>query len=241
MSIAAQVYESVMRLEPGRIFGCSDMPGYRDAPLAVVRALGRLADKNKLKRLAKGRYYVPKEGMLGFLKPADSELVRNSIYRNGRLIGYVTGVALYNRLGLTTQTPKTVTVAINGARQQKDYGTIRIKLVPSRAPVRRSDVPLLQYLDALRDLKKIPDAYPTEALELIAGRLSSLTNGQIESLQRLALKYYNAATRAVLGLILSRIGQTLDPALQGSLNPLTRYDIGLDSKRWADKSAWFIR
>jgi hypothetical protein len=178
--------------------------------------------------------------VFGALKPTDSELIRNALYRNGRLNGYVTGPALYNRLGLTTQVPKTITVAINGARQDKDFGTIRIKSVPSRAPVKKSDVPLLQYLDAMRDIKKIPDSNPDDVAERIANQVRELSAPQVQRLQRLALTYYNAATRALLGLLLSRNTGALDAALRASLNPLSRYAIGLDAERWPDKVDWNI-
>ncbi len=241
MSIAAAVNESIQRLKPGQIFGCGDLPAYREAPQAVVRMLGRLAADNKLKRLTKGRYYLPRQGVLGTLKPTDSEFIRSALYCNGRLNGYVTGPALYNRLGLTTQMPKTITVAVNGARQDKDFGTIRIKLVSHRAPIRKPDVLLLQYLDVLRNIKKIPDSKPGDTLELLAKQMNQLTAMQVRRLQRLALKYYNAATRALLGLVLSRNQQRLDPALHTSLNPLSRYNIRLDAVRWPDTSDWYIR
>ena len=241
MSIAAAVNESIKRQVPGQIFGCQDVPAYRHAPEAVVRKLGRLAAENKLKRLAKGRYYVPKQGVLGALKPTDNELIRDALYRNGRLNGYVTGPALYNRLGLTTQVPKTITVAINGARRDKDFGTIRIKSVPSRAPVKKTDVPLLQYLDALRDIKKIPDSTPDAAAESIGSQLRELPETQARRIQRLALNYYNAATRALLGVLLEQNDQALDPTLRASLNPLSRYAIGLDPARWPNAAGWYIR
>ncbi len=238
MSIAATVNQTVEGFAPGRIFGYSDLPAYREAPGAAVRALSRLAEMSQITRVAKGRYCKPKQGVLGVLKPTDQELIRDMLYRNGRLRGYVTGPALYNRLGLTTQIPKTVTIALNGARQEKDFGTIRIKFIPSRAPVKKIDVPLLQYLDALRDVKKVPDADPEEVLEIIARQLA---DADVSRIQRLALNYYNAATRALLGLLLTRNGQPLDARLRASLNPLTRFNIGLDGNAWADKKDWYIR
>jgi len=129
MTIAATVNEAIKRFKPGEIFGCDDLPAYQEAPETVVRTLSRLTAQNKLKRLSKGQYYIPKRGVFGTLKPSDNEIIRSALYRKGRLNGYVTGAALYNQLGLTTQIPKTVTLAINGARQEKDYGTIRIKSV----------------------------------------------------------------------------------------------------------------
>lgn len=241
MSIAATVNQTLERFEPGRIFGYSDLPSYRESPDAVVRAFSRLTEKNQVTRIAKGRYCKLKQGALGLLKPTDNELLRDALYRDGRLRGYVTGPALYNRLGLTTQIPKTITIASNGSRQGKDFGTIRIKFVPSRAPVKKANVPLLQLLDALRDLKKVPDATPQEVLETLAGRLAKLSDMDVKRIQKLALVYYNAATRAILGLLLTENNQDIDPSLQASLNPLTRFDIGLDGDVWKTKKDWYIR
>ena len=208
---------------------------------APLRALSRLAQENKITRVAKGRYCKPKQGLLGPLKPTDDELIRDTPYRGGRLRAYVTGAALYNRLGLTTQIPKTVTIALNGARQEKDFGTIRIKTVLSRAPIRKVDVPLLQYLDVLRDVKNEPDADPGDVLKAIAERFATLSDADVNRLQRLALDYYNAGTRALVGLLLTRNDQRIDPKLRGSLNPLTRFRVGLDTDTWCDKIDWYIQ
>ena len=81
--------------------------------------------------------------MLGDIPVSDEERLRDVLYRNGRRSGYITGPALYNRLGLTTQIPRTIMIATNRAAQTKDFGTIRIKMVPRRAPIGDSTVPLL--------------------------------------------------------------------------------------------------
>jgi hypothetical protein len=240
MTVAAAVNEAIRGFKPGEIFGCEDLPQYREAPEAVARALSRLAAQDKLKRLSKGQYYVPKRGVLGSLKPADSELLRRALYRKGQLNGYVTGAALYNQLGLTTQVPRTITLATNGARKVQDFGTIRIKSVPSRAPVRQSEVLLLQYLDAIRDIKRIPDSNPDDTADSLAKRLSDLPEKQRERLQKLALNYYNASTRALLGLLLTSIDVVPNPELRQSLNPLSRYAIGLSKIRWPNKLDWAI-
>ncbi len=96
--------------------------------------------------------------MLGDVPVSDEERLRDELYRNGRRSGYITGPALYNRLGLTTQIPKTIMIAVNRAAQTKDLGTIRIKLVPRRVPITDSTVSLVELLDVLRDAKKVPDA-----------------------------------------------------------------------------------
>lgn len=241
MSIAATVNRTIDRMPPGRIFSYADLPAYRDAPDAVVRTVSRLAKAKRIKRLEKGRYYVPKQGVLGEMKLTDTELLRDVLFRNGVRRGYITGAALYNRLGLSTQIPKTVTVAIEGSRQLKDYGTLRIKSVPSRAPIKQPDVPLLELLDVLQDAKHIPDANPDDVLNVIAQRVTDLTATELGRLQRLAVDYYGAATRALLGLILTRNNQPPDRRLRSALNPLTRFQFDLDPQRWPGQKEWYIQ
>jgi len=67
-----------------------------------------------------------------------------------------------------------------------------------------------------------------------------LTDKQVQRLQALALKYYNASTRALLGMLLTSIGIDPKPALRRSLNPLSRYAVGLSDARWPQKSEWSI-
>ena len=128
MSIAATVNRTIDRAPTGRIFGYEVFPKYRESPGAVVRAVNRSVENRRLKRVAKGRFYKPRRGALGDIPVSDGERLRDALYRNGRRAGYVTGPALYNRMGLTTQVPKTIAIAVNRATQIKDFGTIRVKL-----------------------------------------------------------------------------------------------------------------
>ena len=110
-----------------------------------------VSDK-RLERFSKGKFYMPKKGLLGFRKPSDSELIRSMLYKNGCLRGYVTGLSLYNQLGLTAQMPRTITVAYNSGRQEKEFGTIRIKTVVTRVLIQEKDVKRLQYLNVFRNI-----------------------------------------------------------------------------------------
>jgi len=85
------------------------------------------------------------------------------------------GPALYNRLGLTTQIPKTVAIAVNRATHTKDLGTIRTQLLSRRAPISDSTVPLLEILDTLRDARKVPDANVERVIWEMTKRLTALT------------------------------------------------------------------
>ena len=241
MSIAAAVNQTIDRIPPGQIFGYDVFPQYQEAPGAVVRAVNRSVESKRLKRVSKGRFYVPRKGVLGDTPLSDEARLRDELYRNGQRCGYVTGPALHNRLGLTTQVPKTITVATNRAAQTKNFGTIRIKLTPRRVPISDSVVPLLEILDVLRDLKQLADAGIGRVLKTLSRSLMDLAPAERKYLQRLALDYYNAGTRAVLGMLLTRNGQEILPTLRSSINPTTRFILGIDSGKWPEGRAWNIR
>lgn len=114
--------------------------------------------------------------------------------------GYVTGLALYNQLGLTTQVPRTITVAINGGRQEKDFGTIRIKTVVARMPIEERDLKLFQYLDVLKDIKNIPDTNINQSLNIMRRYFSDLPKREQVQLVSLAEKYYSPQARALVAL-----------------------------------------
>jgi len=92
----------------------------------------------------------------------------------------------------------------------------------------------------LRTFNKVPDANDTDVLKAMQQTLLCLNKFQFEALQRLAIRYYNPATIAVLGLLLSDKKEWLLPALKESLNPVTKYKLRLSDKEWPNKKEWFI-
>ena len=181
MSIAQSVQNSVETIPAGQIFDYQALPDYARSPSAVIKAVSRLVADKQLIRFSKGKFYVPKKGLISPRKPSDSELVRTMLYKDGRLRGYVTGLSLYNQLGLTTQVPRTITLAFNGGRQYKDFGTIRIKTVVTRIPIKEKDVKLLQYLDVLKGIKKIPDANANQSLKMMRRKISELSDREAKA------------------------------------------------------------
>ena len=240
MSISQAVQSRIDTLPPGQVFGYRDLPDYTEAPLAVAQTMSRMVSAGRVKRLSKGKFYVPSKGIMGSRKPSDSALLRSVLYDGERLRGYVTGLALFNRLGLSTQIPRTVTVAIEGGRGGKDYGTIRIKTVPSRFPLREADIPLFEYLDVLREIKSIPDTDFNQVLLTMKGRIFSLSDTERTRLVELASEYDTPQVRALLGLILDSGAQDV-AALKKTLNPTTVYKLPVDKDAWPLAKDWNIR
>ena len=241
MSIARSVRKSVEEMPAGRIFSYRELPDYLKSPGAVIKTVNRMVSDGKLERFSKGNFYVPKEGLLGRRKPSDGEIIRSTIYKNGRLRGYITGLSLYNRLGLTTQVPRTVTIALRGGRQKKEFGTIRINTVVSSEPMEEKDIRLLQYLDALKDIKNIPDSDINLSLTILRRYISELSRPEQSRLASLAENRYPPQVRALVCLLFSSLKLPVPDSLALSLSPVTVYKLKLDLSQWPTAKGWNIR
>jgi hypothetical protein len=200
-----------------------------------------MVKERKLERVSKGQFYIPKKGLFGPRKPSDNELIKSVLYKGGRLCGYITGLAIYNKLGLTTQVPRTITVACNGSRQTKEFGTIRVKTIITPAPVREQDVKLLQFLDALKDIKKIPDSDINLSLKIMRRNISELQTTELKRMVNLAKQYYSAQTKALVGLLTSDFNPDLKIKKELALNPTTTYKLKLDINKWPQAREWNIQ
>ncbi len=241
MSIAQTIQNTVEAMPAGQIFGYQELPSYAKSPGAVIKAISRMVSDKSLERFSKGKFYVPKKGLFGMRKPSDGELIRSMLYKGGRLRGYVTGLSLYNQLGLTTQVPRTITVSYNGGRQEKEFGTIRIKTVVARIPIQEKDVKFLQYLDALKDIKKIMDSDVNLSLKIMRRYISELSDREQGRLVKLAQNYYSPQVRALVGLLFSSLKLSVPGSLSRSLNPTTIYKLKLDQSKWPMAREWNIR
>lgn len=240
MSIAQSIENAVKRIPKGQIFGYDRLPAYEEAPAAVQKAISRLLERKRLLRFSKGKFYKPEQGILGLRKPSDGARLRSILFKKGKRRGYVTGYALFNNLGFTTQVPWKITVALNGGRQTKDFGNFAIRIVRARAPVTEENAKLLGYLDILKDIKKIPDADVETSLRRMEWLVSKLTGKEWSMLVDLALLYYTPQTRALLGLIGENLGLSKVGSLKSSLNPNTVYKLGVHLERWPRAAEWRV-
>ncbi len=241
MSIAKKVIAEIAQLAPGKLFGYLDLVSAKASPKAVSRTLSRLVKENKLKRFSKGQYYIPEKGITQpTLNPSSDEILQSIIYRGTKQIGYITGARLYNELGLTTQVPMVTTIAMERIRPKLDFGDFQIRFVRSRAPINKANVILLQYLDVLRNFQKIPDTTGEQVLSQIVLEIDMLGKSDISKIQKIAASYYNPATIAVLGLILSKIEIDILSLLKKSLNPLTTFKLAIGDADWREKYKWNI-
>jgi len=213
------------RFPKGYVFTYADFIGKVDNKEAIIKALNRMVASGKIAKLSKGKYYKPEKTVFGTLQPNQYQVVKDLLEQKGKIIGYLTGYSIYNQLGLTTQVSNTIQIGKDEIRSSFQRGRFKISFIKQKNNITKENIPLLQILDAIRYVKKIPDSTIESACKRILVILKELSEKDKKTIVRLAQKYPPAA-RALLGALLDEIGKIgLSKPLLKSLNPITKYKI----------------
>ena len=242
LTTRARLLKHLQRLGAGAVVRYADLQHLGTSPGAVAAALTRLVQEGAVKRVAKGSYRIPVAGRFGPVPMSDQQALQTLLQKPGKqLAGYPTGTTAFNRLGLTTQVPREITIATPRPKRPQQVGNVRVRYVRSSGEVRADEVDLRQLLDALRQLKRLPDTDPKKAFRQLRTQIRQLPPASRSRLARLALAY-NPATRALLGAVLDGLGaEALTTALYKSLNPLTVYRFGDIGLAQALRAKWRIQ
>ena len=224
MKITEYIAITINRFPKGYVFTYDDFISKVNERQAVIKALNRMAASGKIAKLSKGKYYKPESTPFGDILPSQKQVVKDLLEENGKPVGYLTGYSIYNKLGLTTQVSNTIQIGKNDIRPNFKRGRYTIAFIKQKNTITKESIPLLQILDAIRYIKKIPDSNTRSSclrfLEIVKG----LTEKEISILIRSAMKY-PPATRALLGAILDENKTTSTDILYNSLNPITKYKL----------------
>jgi hypothetical protein len=225
MKIADQIAYTINRLPRGYVFTYADFLTEVNKKEAVIKALNRMAGAGKIAKLAKGRYFKPEETPFGNLQPRQAQVVKDLVEENGKVTGYLTGYSIYNQLGLSTQVSNTIQIGKNEVRPAFKRERYTISFIRQKNTITKENIPLLQILDAIRYIRKIPDTSTAEACKRLLAIVKSLSAEEKNAMVRLALKY-PPATRALLGALLDQLeAQAIATPLYRSLNPITKYKL----------------
>ena len=111
----------------------------------------------KISKLSKGKYYKPEKTVFGNLQPNQYQVVKDLLEDDGKVIGYLTGLSIYNQLSLTTQVSNTIQIGKNEIRPAFKRDRYTISFIKQKNIITKDTISLLQLMDALRYIKKIPD------------------------------------------------------------------------------------
>ena len=234
MSVAKITRDFIEQIEDTKIFTYNDIPSNKKTSVAIE--LSRLFKKGVVKKISKGKFYKPKQTQFGEIAPSDEEIAKSYLKEDA----YITGYGGYNQLGLTTQIPNVITIASNRIPSRIRVENVNIKFVPNIAKGSVKDTQLLQILDALRDIKNIPDNSPNDVVLSIKKIVKKFDEKKIKKMLKL-IPNYPPRVKAILGAILKEMGRWEEAyLLKEMLNPLTTYKIGISGNTLANRDEWKI-
>ena len=241
MKISDIVRNRINRFAKGYVFTYDDFEDKVEHVDALKKVLQRMADSGEIKRLSKGRFYKPKEGITGTLHPDEYEIVKDLLEEDGKPIGYLTGVSIFNRFGLTTQVSNVIQIGSNVDKKNRKRGKYKIKFIRQWNPIRKDNIYFLQLLDCIRLIKRIPDASVNESFQRILTLIKNLEEKDRKTLVRLAQKYPPSA-RALTGAMLEKLGNNeLAEMLFNTLRSTSTFNINISDEFIENKKKWRIQ
>lgn len=158
------ITDIVQRLPNGKIFGTemvakmvADEYGIaiNHAKAITNNQLKRLTDAGNLDRIQKGVYYKAKGTVFGKVRPnLDEYAVQALTVQGDEIIGYVTGAAFLNRIGLTTLVPREIEIISNQYRKVLPDGCHVTAKKPA-VKINAENYEYLQLLDAIENMSVI--------------------------------------------------------------------------------------
>lgn len=241
MGVTQNIQKQISTLADGTTFKYEQLDIEPQEFSAAAKAIERLIAKGVIRRVSTGMFYKPKKTVFGELKPNEEEILKPYLFEKGKRIAYITGASLYNRLGLTTQVPKSIKIASRDKRITVSNGNVKASPVKSYVDVTDKNFYLLGLLDALKDFKKIPDLDKSSAIKILLTELKELNPTETKLLIKCGLSY-PPRVRSFLGALLENIKTESDlTALKISLNPLSKYEYGISKKQLATAENWNIK
>jgi hypothetical protein len=241
MNVSDLVRNKINRLQDGYVFSYDYFTNDVKNESALKLALFKLVKSGKIERLSKGRFYKPKQGIIGKLNPDEYEVVKDLLKSNKRIIGYITGLGVFNSLGLTTQMSSIIQIGSNIDKKQIQRGKYLIKYIRQWNKITSDNIKLLQLLDCIRFIKNIPDTTIDQSYKRLIYLLRELSEKEIRVLTSLASEY-PPATRSLVGSMLEKLNyNSLSDKLLNSLNPSTYFKLEISSDLIQNKQKWKIQ
>lgn len=201
---------------------------------AFFKTLERMTKKGEIKRIEKGLYYIPQKSIFGELPLSIKDFIKKYLYNGEKRTGYITGINLFNKYGLTTQLSNTIEIATNIRKNPREFDGIKIKFIQNKTPITNENIKYLEILDILKNLKNIPDSNIDENYMLMKEIILKLAYEEIMLLLDFAEKYYTAVVLALLGSMVEEKNILRVEKIKNSLNKTTAFKLNLKIKNGKD-------
>lgn len=222
----------------GVIFGYADLDLPKEMQRAALMTISRMVADKELRKVCKGKFYKPTISRLGEMPPMIEQLTKDLIYKDGKRIGYITGTPAFSQMGLTTQISSKIIIGAFRYHRPLKRGGYEISYTIQQNVITESSIPLLRILDALKYIKKIPATTPDNVVRTIQNLIGNLSEAERSKLINYAINY-PPSVRAISGAILNSIGFNSE-IIKKTLNPYTKYSLGISENTLPDKANWNI-
>ena len=246
-SVAHEVSRRVMNGATDKLWRFTDFADLE--PLAVAAALSRLHRKGELQRVRRGIYHRPHQTAFGASRP-DPNAVADTALRRGGVEPLTTGLSQYNRLGLTTQVSGAELVRAAPRRVRSKPPALGLRVRTRKRPLDRQPgigADERAALDALREVRAIPDADPAAVLARLKTLLATnrLDYGRLARYALVEPPRVRALLGALGEALLPEYGVAVERAgmerLRRSLNAFSRYHLPAKAERTLKHAAnWRI-
>ena len=241
MNITKKIEKKLKTINEGETFTYKELSIEKNEYQSAAKSIERLIKKGIIKRISPGIFFKPKQTVFGELLPKEEEILKPYLYKNGNRIAYITGIYLYNKLGLTTQIPQTIKIASREKEIKVNKSNLKVKPAKSYVDVTNKNFQYLEILDAIKDFRKIPDLNIETGVMILLNILKELKKEDIKKIVKNSLKY-PPRTRALLGALLEEIGIKGElNDLKNSLNPLSEYSFGIKKETLKTAENWKIK
>jgi hypothetical protein len=152
----------------------------------------RLTDKGILVRLEKGAYCRYKQTVFGSVEPAIEQIVgQRLLFKEGKVIGYITGAEELNKIGLVTLLPRNIEISTNNYRAKLPKGCC----VKARKPVVKVNAKNWKYLQFVDIIDNLP-RFPVDATKPEEILKNYIEQHKLDSIMliTIASKYYSQKT-----------------------------------------------
>ncbi len=238
MIVSKEVKKIISKKRDGEVITYDDFAKLGNLN-SVALALSRLYKSGEIGKLGKGLFYKPKKTKFGELKPSENEILKALLKKNKQ--GFVSGVSSQNKMGLTTQVPNKLIISGKLERHERVIGNLTIKYRKSDIPFENKNFEHLQVVDAVKNIKRIPDATVSDSLSLIKDKIEKYDEKEIKDIFRIAKKS-PPRVRAIIGAIFELMNiDKYSVELYKTLNPLTTYKLKVEDNVLPNKKKWKIK
>ena len=228
MNISRYIKTQITKGTDGQIWSYKD---FSDLPLTTVaKVFSRLAKTGLLIRASKGIYYKPKKTILGIASADPVQVATMVLNKKKKAQVFAGGWSVFYNARLTTQVPASATTTIISSTPHRKLkiGSNDVRVIYRNLAHMKNANPLdFALVQSLRDIKKVPDASAQDTVLKIQQMLK-LDKDRLDRIISYA-QHEPPRVRALAGALaqsLKHSSHQLDK-LRKSLNPLTKYKLGI--------------